>query len=155
MATDRDLTCRGTAQDLRLKDLFNVLPTFTETDPLEIIAGLLFLDTQASLYSEENVLLVCLGYAHWLLQITEVHDIEVLALLTKVPATTDLLLLTTRPFKVSFTLPEFEYPEILKGKTMSMRLMTMEEVKELQVDVCTLTPTGDRIILPSIHTETI
>lgn len=159
MATDQDFTFRGTKNDARLKAMHDALPWFDELAHSNV-AGLIFLDKEAGVYSEDNSIVMAAGYAMWFILEVEVCDPEIRDLMSRCESTDDEdeaerlaqqvdALMTTRKFEISFTHPEMEYPDFIAGKTIRMRVMTEEEAEKLDFACCTVSPDGKVVQLPT------
>ena len=149
VATDRDLIYSGKRDEL-LIEMSKTLMNLDDTMPIDVVAGLLFLDQKAGIHADNDYILMCPGYAVWFLQMVEIVDQKVRSLLLNQddPAP-DETVLTVEPFAVSFSMEGAEYPDIIRGKTMHVRVMTEEEAVEYPFGCCTVRSDGHIIHLPN------
>ncbi len=151
MANDNDLAFRGTDADERLHQMYSAFPNFDDTVPIEVIAALIFLDQQAGLYSEDNRVVMKLGFAMWFFLMVQVVDPQLRNLLIAEEGRSDLAIkkaITEQFFEVSFSRKDIHYHEIIRGKKIKVRFMTDEEAERLPFVCTTVAPDGKIIRLP-------
>jgi hypothetical protein len=165
MASTDDFTFTGGDHDKRLRAMHDALPGFDDSDPVSVVAGVLFLDQAAGKSEHLHHVLIQPALVPWLLQMVRVDDAKIHELIAAadVEDVTDeqlevleaqlTPLTVAQPFEVTFTSDDPEmlawYPEIVRGKTIKLQVMSEEQAQRHYFFAATVDGEGHLIELTS------
>ncbi len=140
MATYDDLTF-GHGRDELLEQLHEVMVDFDNSDPVYLVAAMLWLDEQSGLRQDGDYVLMTPALAGWLLMAvtpTNPAIAQAMAVEGEDDETDETLvrLTSAQPFEAEFTSPHGEeytarYPETIRGKKVLLRVMNEAEAAKL------------------------
>jgi hypothetical protein len=135
MCTSEDLTF-GYGIDDELNKLYHTMPGAFDDDPVAMVAALLTLDEQFNLRQEGDYVLVTPGLMMWLFAMVKPVSEKLKQAIQSEDYEACERLTTSQPFEVCFESPEGaeyteQYPEIVRGKTVRLRVMSEAQASEL------------------------
>jgi hypothetical protein len=165
VASTKDFTYSGIGdkRDQRLDAMRKALPNFDDSDPVSVVAGVLFLDQAAGKAERLHHVLIQPALLPWLLMMVRIDDAKIRELMAA--ADVDLTdeqiealdaqltpLTVDQPFEVTFAstdpeIPTEAYPEIVRGKTIKLQVMTLEQAGEHYFFAATVDAEGNLIEL--------
>lgn len=170
MASDADLTFRGTKHDDTIRRLYEALPDFEDADVVQIIAAMVWLDQQAGQDKPDNVIVMAPGYALWLppfITFVDPEASDVMRQIAEVGTAGGELdsaliergdVIFARPQPVKFAIPEYTrghpeyegidayvFPAVISDQVRTIRVLTEAEMEEGRPAIFTTTAAGERI----------
>jgi hypothetical protein len=151
MANDDDLTF-GHGRDELLERLYEIMPSLDLDEAADMVAGVIWLDTQLELRQEGDYILVNPGAGAWLLMSVSPTDPQIARAVQMMDPSIEEKV-SKEPFEVKFTCPEGSehdnmFPEFIRGQTVLMRIMNETEAQRLGF-VVTVRADGAFITLPA------
>jgi hypothetical protein len=174
VAAEADFTFRGTEHDNTLRRMHEAIPGFDDSDPMALVAGVIWLDREAGKDSDDNIVVLQPGIAMWLVTMVSYPDPDVAQIAREMAQAAgrdedpspELLARAdaafTQPFRVTFTVPAealarytgdageplTEKPTfpVVEGLTRTIRVMSDEEaIADNSGGIYTATAAGERI----------
>ena len=152
MATYGDLTY-GHGLDDKLDALQEVLPNLFDEDPISLVAAMLMLDQQFGLHQDDDYVLLAPGLLMWLAMMIKPVDEALTRAIEDEDEDALRRLTVENTFEALFESPEGpelteQYPEIVRGKKIRLRVMTEEQSTKLSL-LCTVRADGTFIYCPN------